>query len=76
MMEFAYWWTNPQTDYDAKVIGQADRAFALASDNIVAYVAKSNYLKPFAPRENEAVTSPTPVWQSIQILPVFTRQTR
>ena len=37
-------WTNPQTDYDAKVIGQADRAIALAPDNMWAYSAKSAYL--------------------------------
>ena len=26
-------WTNPQIDYDAKIIGQADRALGLARDN-------------------------------------------
>ena len=37
-------WANPETDYDAKVIGQADRAIALAPDNMRAYSAKSAYL--------------------------------
>jgi tetratricopeptide (TPR) repeat protein len=35
---------NPETDYDAKVIGLADRAIALAPDNMLAYYAKSSYL--------------------------------
>jgi adenylate cyclase len=26
MAEYAYGWTNPGTDYDAKILGQADRA--------------------------------------------------
>ena len=35
---------NPETDYDAKVIGLADRAIALAPENMRAYWAKSAYL--------------------------------
>ena len=35
---------NPETDYDAKVIGQADRAIALAPENMRAYRSKSAYL--------------------------------
>ena len=35
---------NPETDYDAKVIGQADRAIALAPENMRAYWAKGVYL--------------------------------
>jgi adenylate cyclase len=38
------YWNNPQTDYDAKVIGQADRAIARAADNAWAYYVKSAYL--------------------------------
>jgi len=38
------YWDNPKIDYDAKVIGQADRAIALAPDNMRAYLAKSVYL--------------------------------
>ncbi len=37
-------WVNPETDYDAKVLGQADRAIAIARDNTLAYHAKSLYL--------------------------------
>ena len=37
-------WANPETDYDAKVIGQADRAIALAPDTMRAYWTKSVYL--------------------------------
>ena len=54
MIEFAYGWTNPQTDYDAKIIGQADRAIALAPDNLDAYNAKNAYLY-LSHRANEAV---------------------
>jgi adenylate cyclase len=42
--EFIYGWINPQTDYDAKILGQADLAIALAPDISLAYRAKSNYL--------------------------------
>jgi adenylate cyclase len=41
--EYLYW-ANPETDYEAKVIGQADRAIALAPDIMQAYLAKSVYL--------------------------------
>jgi len=44
MIEYAFGWTNPETDYDAKILGQADRSIALARDNIYAYTAKSMYL--------------------------------
>jgi adenylate cyclase len=37
-------WANPETDYDAKVIGPADRAIAVAPDTMRAYWAKSVYL--------------------------------
>ena len=42
--EYAYGWTNPETDYDTKILGQADRSIALARDNVPAYAAKSEYL--------------------------------
>ena len=54
MFDFVYGWTDPQTDYDAKIIAQADRALALARDNMAAYVAKSNYLF-LSHRANEAL---------------------
>jgi TolB-like protein len=39
-----FFWANPETNYDAKVIGPADRAIALAPDTMRAYWAKSIYL--------------------------------
>jgi adenylate cyclase len=54
MIDFAYGWTNPLTDYEAKIIGQADRALALARDTMDAYVAKANYLLT-SQHANEAV---------------------
>jgi adenylate cyclase len=42
--DFAYGWTNPQTDYEAKIIAQADRALTLAPDNWRAHYAKCAYL--------------------------------
>ena len=43
LREYLYF-ANPETDYDAKVIGQADRAIALAPDTMRAYRPKSAYL--------------------------------
>ena len=53
-VDFDLGWTDPQIDYDAKIIGQADRALALASDTMDAYVAKAYYLGNLRLRENEA----------------------
>ncbi len=53
MSEYAYGW-NPETDYDAKILGQADRSIALAPDNMNAYVAKSLYLN-ISLRPNDAL---------------------
>jgi len=39
MMEYALGWTNPETDYDVKILGQTDRAIALAPDNVRAIAA-------------------------------------
>jgi adenylate cyclase len=52
--EFGIGWRTPETDYDAKILGQADRAIALAPDNVKAYLAKSNYLT-FLGRANEGL---------------------
>jgi adenylate cyclase len=54
MADYANGWTNPQTDYDAKILAQADRAIALAPDNWWAYYAKSTYLY-LSHRANEAL---------------------
>ena len=42
--EYLYGWTNPETDYDAKIVGQTERAIALDPDNMRAYYVKSLYL--------------------------------
>jgi adenylate cyclase len=54
MAEYAYGWTNPGTDYDAKILDQADRAIALAPDNMNAYGAKRLYLN-ITLRPNDAL---------------------
>ena len=43
-MDYAFGWTNPDTDYEAKIDGQADRAIALAPETLFAYTTKSLYL--------------------------------
>jgi TolB-like protein len=45
--DMAYGWTNPDTDYNAKVLGQADRSIAIARDDPLPYSAKSIYLTLF-----------------------------
>ena len=37
-MDYYYAWGTAATDYDAKVLGQVDRAIALAPDNVCAYL--------------------------------------
>ena len=54
MVEYAYGPTNPETDYDSKVLGQADRSIALARDNAWAYSVKSIYLN-ISRRPNDAL---------------------
>ena len=54
MAEYAFGWANPETDYDAKILGQADRSIALAPDNMNAYGAKSLYLA-ISLRPNDAL---------------------
>ena len=51
LSEYSYGWTDPETDYDAKILGQADRSIALARDNTWAYSVKSAYLTHFASPE-------------------------
>ena len=43
-LEFAFGSRNSGTDYDAKILGQADRSITLDRDNVQAYLAKSFYL--------------------------------
>jgi TolB-like protein len=47
---------NPETDYDAKILGQADRAIALAPDTLWAYYAKCIYLY-YSHRADQAVSA-------------------
>jgi len=47
-------WRNPAIDYEAKVLGQADRAISLAPDNVAAYAVKSNFYT-LTGRPNEAL---------------------
>ncbi len=54
VVEYAYGWKNSETDYDAKILGQADRAIMLDPDRIQAYMAKSGYLA-ISSRPNDAV---------------------
>src|ERR1019366_3293535 len=51
--DIVFGWTSLQIDYDAKILGQANRAIAVAPDNVRAYYAKSIYL--FLRRPNEAL---------------------
>ncbi len=54
MIEYAFGLNDPETDYDAKVLGQADRSIALARDNAWAYGVKSVYLN-ISRRPNDAL---------------------
>jgi adenylate cyclase len=53
-VEYAFGSRNSETDYDAKILGQADRSITLDRDNTQAYVAKSLYLL-VSSRPNEAL---------------------
>jgi adenylate cyclase len=52
--DYFYGWGDPGTDYEAKVLGQANRAIVLAPDNVRAYFVKAGYLS-LSRRFNEAV---------------------
>jgi tetratricopeptide (TPR) repeat protein len=41
---YFYGWGDPGTDYEAKILGQADKAILLAPDNVRAYYPKGAYL--------------------------------
>ena len=43
-LEFAYGWIDRETDYDAKILDQVDRAIAHDLVNLLAYYVKSSYL--------------------------------
>jgi adenylate cyclase len=65
-LEYFYKWGTAATDYEAKVLGQADRAIALAPDNVGACCAKSFYLNSTG-RPNWGSAQPTKVSRSIPI---------
>jgi adenylate cyclase len=44
IIDYFYGWGDPGTDYEDKVLGQANRAIALDPDNIRAYYSKAGYL--------------------------------
>jgi adenylate cyclase len=54
-IDYVYGWTNPQTDYEAKIIAQADGALALDPNNWWAHAAKCGYLN-LSQRANEALS--------------------
>ena len=43
-IEYSFSWGTARTDYETKILGQSDRAIALAPDNMRAYLVKSQYL--------------------------------
>ena len=47
--------TDPKTDYEAKILGQADRAIALDPNNARAYMPKALYLSDISGRYTEAL---------------------
>jgi TolB-like protein/lipoprotein NlpI len=56
LAEYLYGWTNPETDYDAKILGQTNQAIALDPDNMRAYHVKTQYLL-VTRRWNEALSA-------------------
>ncbi len=61
-------WGNKETDYEAKIIGQADRAIAIAPGTMFAYTTKANICRRTAGRMKRSA-SPTPRSRSIQTTP-------
>jgi adenylate cyclase len=53
-VDYLYGWSPAGTDYEGKIIGQADRAIALAPDDPRGYNPKSSYLR-MTNRANESI---------------------
>jgi adenylate cyclase len=53
-VDYLYGWSPAGTDFEGKVIGQADRAIALAPDDPRGYYPKSTYLR-MTHRANESI---------------------
>jgi adenylate cyclase len=54
LIDYLYGWTSSKTNYDVKVLGQAEQAIALAPDSVFAYWHKGVYLY-YSHRSNEAL---------------------
>ena len=55
-LEYTRGWATTGTDYEAKILGQADRAITLAPDNVWAYNVKSLYFTS-SQRANEGLSA-------------------
>jgi adenylate cyclase len=55
--EYFNGWADPQTDYQAKILGQADRAIALDPYNVGAYFTKAQYLGLVSHQYSEALSA-------------------
>ena len=55
-LEYTRGWAPAGTDYEAKILGQANRAIALAPGNVWAYYVKSEYLT-VSQRANEGLSA-------------------
>jgi adenylate cyclase len=55
MIDKVYDWTSTDIDYDAKIIGQADRSIAIAPNDPLPYYAKSVYLSYVLHRTEEGL---------------------
>ena len=55
-VEYSRGWATAGTDYEAKILGQANRAIALAPGNVWAYYVKSGYLT-ISQRANEGLSA-------------------
>jgi adenylate cyclase len=54
MIDAVYGWTRTEIDYDAKIIGQADRSIAIDPNDPMPYYAKSLYLSEVLHRTADA----------------------
>jgi hypothetical protein len=60
-----YFFKNPGTNYETKLLGQLDRAITLAPDNAFPYMGKAFYLN-MTGRSKEGLRAATKAWQSIR----------
>jgi len=67
MLEYTRGWATVGTDYEARILGQADRAIALAPDNMWAHNAKSLHLT-ISQRADEGSSQPRPDWPSSRMI--------